>query len=71
MGKIADIVGTMRSTFRVGQVTLDSSGLTAARSIALPDEAGTLRIDDGSPKVTVSATEPSSPAEGDIWIDIS
>ena len=44
MGFFADILGTLRSTFKVGQATFSSSGLTAARSFALPDLAGTLAL---------------------------
>lgn len=37
MSSFVDWLGTLASTFRIGKATLDSSGLTATRSYALPD----------------------------------
>ena len=42
MGVFSDLVGTLLSTFKIGRATLDASGLTAQRTIALPDQSGAL-----------------------------
>jgi hypothetical protein len=40
MGLIADFLGTLRPSFRIGHATLDASALTAARTYTLPDASG-------------------------------
>jgi hypothetical protein len=42
MGRIADIIGTLATTFRVGKATLDSSGLTVNRTLTLPDKSSVI-----------------------------
>lgn len=46
MGRFADILGVLGSTFGIGpsgkRATLDSSGLTTSRTLKFPDAAGTL-----------------------------
>jgi hypothetical protein len=37
-----DIYGTIRDAFRINRANLDASGLTAARTLTLPDFAGTV-----------------------------
>lgn len=44
MGRITDIIGTLRSSFRIDRATLSSSSLTAARAVALPDKSGTVAM---------------------------
>lgn len=43
-GSFADLFGTTKSSFKVGKATFDASGLTAQRSITVPDKAGTLAM---------------------------
>lgn len=61
MGLISDLLGTLRSTFRVGRATFDSSGLTAVRSFVLPDQAGTPAL----VKHTITSTDASTPVSFD------
>lgn len=46
MAWYSDLLGTMRSTFRISSgsnsVTLTTSGVTAARTLTLPDKSGTI-----------------------------
>ena len=50
-------MGTLRSTFKIGKATLDTSGLSVARSITVPDKAGTLAMtSDTAAKATILAT---------------
>lgn len=48
MGRFADILGVLGSTFGIGpsgsRATLDASALTAPRTLALPDAAGKLAL---------------------------
>ncbi|GEM_PF-3091705 len=44
MGWLPDILGTLATMFRVGRATLDSSSLTANRTLSLPDASGTLLL---------------------------
>ena len=48
MGYFADIVGTLRNTFRVNKATLDASALNAPRTFALPDLGGTFALVGGT-----------------------
>lgn len=41
---LSDLAGTLRNALRVGLVTLDASGLSAPRTFALPNKAGTVRV---------------------------
>jgi hypothetical protein len=41
---LSDLVGTLRSAFKINRANIDASGLTAARSFALPDQGGTLAL---------------------------
>ena len=54
MGIFLDLIGTLRTSLRVAKATLDASGLTSARSIALQDAAGTLAL-AGQPRVATVA----------------
>ena len=38
MGIIADILGTVKNTFKIGKLTLDANALTANRTITVPDK---------------------------------
>jgi hypothetical protein len=42
----SDLAGTLRAAFRVGLGMLDASGLTAARTHALPNKSGTIALLD-------------------------
>lgn len=65
MGYFADILGTLRSTFRVNKATLDASALTAARSFALPNVAGTLALTSQlGGAVTATVDFGSQPVDG-------
>lgn len=48
MGRFADLLGTLGTSFGIGpkgtRATLDASGLTAARTLAVPDASGTLQV---------------------------
>jgi hypothetical protein len=41
---LSRLLGTLRDTFRISRATLSAGGLTAARTFALPDRAGTLAL---------------------------
>ena len=41
---ISQLIGTLKSTFKIGKATLDASGVATARSITVPDKAGTLAL---------------------------
>jgi hypothetical protein len=56
VGYYADILGTLRSAFRVNKATLDASGLTVARSFTFPDQSGTLALTGGSSPIFGTAT---------------
>ena len=55
MGWLPDILGTLATMFRVGRATLDSSSLTANRTLSLPDASGTLALTAGND--SLAATE--------------
>lgn len=46
MSRIADIIGTLRTSFSIGpkgaNATFSASGITAARTLTLPNKTGTL-----------------------------
>lgn len=48
MGRFADILGTLGTSFGIGpkgsRAVLDASALSAARTHALPDKSGTLAL---------------------------
>lgn len=44
MAWFSDLLGTLAATFKVGHATLDASGLTANRALALPDASGTIAL---------------------------
>lgn len=44
MGLVTDLIGTLRTTFKVGKLTHDAGGLTAARTATWPDKAGTVAM---------------------------
>lgn len=46
---ISDLLGTLRSTYRIAKATLDSSDLTAARVHTLPDASGTIALTSSWP----------------------
>jgi hypothetical protein len=46
MRLLSDLAGTLRTAFRVGRSALDASGLSAARTHALPDKSGTVALLD-------------------------
>ena len=48
MSLYADLAGTLRSAFKIKKATLDASGLTAARTYALPDKPGSLALSEQS-----------------------
>jgi len=41
---LSNLIGTLRSTFKIGKATFDASGVATARSIVVPDKAGTLAL---------------------------
>ena len=48
MGRFADLIGTLADTFSIGpkgtRAKFDASGLTAERTITMPDASGTLKV---------------------------
>ena len=44
MGIFADLLGTLRTSFRIGKATLATGGLTAARTVTFPDLDGTIAL---------------------------
>lgn len=44
MGLYLDLIGTLRSTLRIGNSTLDASALSALRNHVLPNISGTLAL---------------------------
>jgi hypothetical protein len=46
MAVFADIIGTLRTTFRINKATFDAAGLTVARTFTWPDQAGTVKLQD-------------------------
>jgi hypothetical protein len=45
MGIFMDLLGTLRSSFRIGKATLSTGALTALRTFSLPDIAGTVYVE--------------------------
>ena len=43
---LSDLLGTLKNTFRIARATFNAAGLTAPRTITLPDKAGTLAMLD-------------------------
>lgn len=74
-GKASFVTGGGRTLFESESRSQTQGMFHVARISAITSTVAILEltagIDDVSPKITVSATEPLSPAEGDIWIDIS
>ena len=62
MGAIADFIGTLRNSFRIGRGTLSTAALTVARAFSLPDRAGALAL-DAVPVRTLSASGSLSNAD--------
>lgn len=70
MGFWSDLLGTTSSIFKIGKAkaSIDASGLTAARTITLPDRAGTLALTTlGEALNTARATVASHATTADIW----
>lgn len=44
MRLFADLIGTLRPTFRIGRSSLDASAVTSPRVLGLPDKAGTVAL---------------------------
>jgi hypothetical protein len=44
MGIFQDILGTLRTTFKIAKGTLSTSGLTAAQTFTFPDLTGTIAL---------------------------
>ena len=67
------------STGRTFELTGEATGTSAAFdgsanvsiSVSLPNAADMSGSDGAGRKISVSATQPSSPATGDLWVDIS
>jgi hypothetical protein len=76
MGLFADFLGTLRSTFRIGNANISTSGLTVQRAVAFPDKDGTLAMlsDIGGSGITgdkpvfVQATPPTPPGGNYLWV---
>ena len=49
---------------------VSSTDLVTPVTIAVNPVTGGV-LTETTPKITVSATEPTDPAEGDLWVDIS
>ena len=63
----ATVFGTLRSLLRVNKATFDSSALTVARTIALPDAAGTMAMtSDCAQRVLTVAPANNHDYSGDI-----
>lgn len=70
MGRFADMLGTLAQTFKIGHATLDASGLTAARTLALQDAAGTLALLGKAPyKLITSSYSVVAADAGKIIVD--
>ncbi len=41
---LSRLIGTLKNTFRIGKVTFDASSLGSARTLIVPDKAGTLAL---------------------------
>lgn len=54
MGYFADMLGTLRSTFRINMATVNAGALTAARNFALPDLGGTVALTSQLGNVTAT-----------------
>lgn len=55
-GIIENLLGTLRDTLKIKRATLDASSLTAARTFALPDQAGTVALRAPSIQAVTSAS---------------
>lgn len=64
MGIFQDLLGTLRTTFRVGKATVDTSAVATARTVTVPDAPG-------ATVPSVGATAPASPFTGQVFIDTS
>lgn len=42
MGYYADMLGSLRNSFRIGKTTLDAAGVSTARTLTVPDKSGTI-----------------------------
>jgi hypothetical protein len=51
---ISNLAGTLLSSLRINNATIDSSGLTAARTVTLPDKAGTVAMTSDIPSLPLS-----------------
>ena len=58
---LSNLIGTLRSTFKIGKATFDASGVATARSIVVPDKSGTLALISDT-----IALEPLFSGEGEI-----
>lgn len=50
MAVFIDLLGTLRTSFRLGRASLDAGQLTGARTLTLPDQSGKL-VTDASPEL--------------------
>jgi len=71
MGYFSDMLGTLKSTFKVGNTTFDTSNVDAAKTLLVPNVSGTLAtladIAVGSSQnVFIQATDPLS-ANPYVW----
>ena len=47
---LSRLIGTLKNTFRIGKVTFDASSLGSARTLIVPDKAGTLALTSDLPE---------------------
>lgn len=73
---LADLLGTLKSSFRIARATVSASALTAARSFTLPDVAGEVALQDQYVKLKIitavsgdNTPDPGGPAWA--WSSVS
>lgn len=66
---LSDLIGTKQNQFSVFRALLDASGLTAARTFALPDAAGTLALTTAASESASGVAELATQAETDTGTD--
>lgn len=62
----SDLLGTLKTSFKIAKAILDASGLTATRTLTLPDKSGTVAVTSDVPMILLATVTPSGASTCDI-----
>lgn len=61
---ISDLIGTLKSTFKINKANITSAGLTALRTITVPDKSGTVAMTSDIVSIASVTEVPSGTVNG-------